>query len=115
LPGWRVSAVRHGPHGGHRWQVTNLRHDDGIGGKAPTFGTTAGVCGSVTFGMTVSTAAGIRGSAAVFDTTWICGTMPTAGTVGMANNSGRVATGTIDSFGTTGMPGTVTRATGGRA
>jgi hypothetical protein len=27
--GMGVSMTRHGTHGGHRWQVTNLRHDDG--------------------------------------------------------------------------------------
>jgi hypothetical protein len=37
---------------------------------------------------------------------------PTAGTVGMASISGRVATGMIDGFSMTGMPGTATGATG---
>ena len=86
-----------------------------IGGKAPTFGMTARIGGNVTFGMTTGTAAGIGGSAAVFGTTWICGTTPTAGTVGMVSISGRVVTGTIDGFGTTGMSGTATGATGGGA
>jgi hypothetical protein len=100
------------PHGRHRRQVTNLRHDDDIGVKAPTFGTTAGIGGSVTFGTTAGTTTDIGGSVEVFDTTWICGMTPTAGTVGMASISGRVATGTIGGFGTTGMSRTVTGAMG---
>jgi hypothetical protein len=87
----------------------------GIGGMAPTFDTAAGIGGSVTFGMTMGTTAGIGGSVAVFGATWIFGTPPTAGTVGMASISGRVATGTIDSFGMTGMPRMATVATGGGA
>jgi hypothetical protein len=76
----------------------------GIGGKTPTFDTTVGIDDNVTFGMTVGTATGLVGSAAVFGATWICGTTPTAGTVGMASISGRVATGTIDDFDMIGIP-----------
>jgi hypothetical protein len=99
-----------GPHGdrrcrdgGHR--RLNTGHTEGIGdksptlgtttrisGKVPTVGTTAGIGGIVSFGMTAGTTADIRGSAAMFDTTWICGTTATAGIVGMASISGRVAT-----------------------
>jgi hypothetical protein len=83
--------------------------------KAPTFGTTAGIGNSVTFGMTAGTAAGIGGNAAVFGTMWICGSVPTAGTISMASISGRVTTGMIGGFGTTGMPEIAKEATrGGR-
>jgi hypothetical protein len=84
----------------------------GVGGKAPTFGTTTGIGGSITFDLTVGIAAIIGGNAAVFGTTWICGTTPTVGTVGMVSISGRMAMGTIDGFNTTGMPGTTIGATG---
>jgi hypothetical protein len=67
----------------------------GIGDKAPTFDMMEGIGGSVTFGMTAGTTASIGVNAAVFGTTWICGTSPTMGTVSMASISGRVATGTI--------------------
>ena len=80
-----------------------------IGDKAPTFSTTMGIGGSVTFGMMTGTTAGIGGNAAVFSTTWFCGTTPTARTIGTTSISGRVATGTIGGFGTTGIPGTVKR------
>jgi hypothetical protein len=87
---------------------------EGINDKSPTLGTTTGIGGSVTFGMTMGTAVGIGGITAVFDTTWICGMALTAGTVGMASISGRVATGMI-SDSTTGMPGTAKGATRGGA
>jgi hypothetical protein len=80
----------------------------GIGGKSPTFSTTMGIGRNVTFGMTAGTAVSIGGSEAVFDTTWICGMAPTAGTVGMVSISGRVATGSVGGFRTTGMPETAT-------
>ena len=98
--------MRHGPHGGHRGKSPTLGTTTDIGGKAPTFGTTVGIGGSVTFGMMAGTTTGIGGSTAVFSSTWICGRTPTAGTVGMESISGRVATGMIDDFSTTGMLGT---------
>jgi hypothetical protein len=61
----------------------------GIGGKVPTFSTMAGIGDNVTIGMTTGTAAGIGGTVE------------------------RVATGTIDDFGMTGMPGTAAGVTGG--
>lgn len=87
----------------------------GIGGESPTFGLTTGISGSVSFGMMGGTAANIGSSAAVFGTTWIRGMAPTVGTVDMASISGRVPTGTIDGFGTTGIPETATGAMRGRA
>jgi hypothetical protein len=83
----------------------------GIGGKAPTFGTTTGIGNNITFGMTVGTATDIGDNTAVFGTTWTCGTAPTARTVDTTSISGRVTTGTIGGFGTTGMPGMATGAT----
>jgi hypothetical protein len=84
----------------------------GIGGKAPTFAIMTSIGDNITFGMMVGTTADIGGSTAVFDTTWICGTTPTAGIVGTMSISGRVATGTIGGFGTTGMPEMATGAMG---
>jgi hypothetical protein len=111
----------------HSWDLmeTDTTGMEGIDGKSPTLGTTTGIGGkaptfaimtsigdNITFGMMVGTTADIGGSTAVFDTTWICGTTPTAGIVGTMSISGRVATGTIGGFGTTGMPEMATGAMG---